>query len=362
MQDLKPFFVGCFFSLISLSLSAQTWSLSGTVEGIADGTWIFLRQNSPEVVLDSTQVAQGRFTLKGKLAEQAVHVLLYTEKFSDYVMFWLEAAPMQVTLKRGAFRQAKFSGSATQLDNERLGESVNALLLRADSLANLLSITTDKQERDYLRAQMVAAEEQENTCYIDFIKAHPNSPVAVNILNGYSTSWGREKTQELYEVLSPEMQASAEGRSIYNYISLVQDIKVGGKYVDFEQTDTDGKMTRFSSIKAKYILLEFWGSWCHPCRIENPNLVKTYRKYQPEGFEIVGIAADENRARWLQAVKDDKLPWVNLCDMKGDKNEVVLMYGVDSFPTNFLIDENGVIVAKNLRGKELQEKLEELFH
>ncbi len=331
------------------------------VEGIPDGTWIFLRKNSPQVVLDSTQVKEGSFTLKGRLTEQVENVLLYTSGFSDYVMFWLEAAPMRVDLERGAFKRAKFSGSATQLDNERLEEAISPLTMREDSLSNLLSITTDEHKGDWLRTKIEAVKEEEYSCYADFIKTHPHSPIGVHILSAYSSVWGKEKTKELYQELSPEMQSSADGRSIQDYISLVQEIKVGAKYVDFEQRDTEGKMIRLSTVKAKYILLEFWGSWCHPCRVENPNLVKTYWRYQPEGFEIVGIAADDNKAQWLKAVKDDKLPWVNLCDLKGDNNEVVLMYGIHSFPTNFLIDENGIIIAKNLRGKQLQEKLAELF-
>lgn len=144
-------------------------------------------------------------------------------------------------------------------------------------------------------------------------------------------------------------------------MKLSREIKIGGKYVDFEQTNTVGKKIKLSDIKGKYILLEFWGSWCGPCRQDNPELVKTYNTYRAKGLEIFGVANEENKAQWLKAIKDDGLLWENVTDLKGNKNEAIFIYGINAYPTNYLIDEKGIIIAKDLRGKELSDKLAELL-
>ncbi|MCY1500860.1 Thiol-disulfide oxidoreductase ResA [compost metagenome] len=268
---------------------------------------------------------------------------------------------MQVHLKNGAFKQAAFSGSATQLENEKLRKIIDPLRHQEDSLSNLLSTSKDPDVKNVIRTKIEALNRAERASYIEYVATHPHSIIAANVLKIYSSTWGKEKTQELYEKLSAEIKSSAYGRDINDYLSLAQDIRVGGRFADFEQADTEGKTIKLSAIKAKYILLEFWGSWCGPCRAENPNLVKTYQMYRHKGFEILGVAADDNKTQWLQAVKQDKLPWPNVCDLKGDQNKAVLIYGINAFPTNFLIDENGVIIAKNLRGEALQKKLAELL-
>lgn len=361
MYNLRFILAWCLAGFFPLLLPAQQFTITGTTEGLPDGTWIYLKKASPQIPIDSAQVTQGRFTLKGKINEKAEQALLHTAKFSNYVIFWLEAVPMQVHLKNGAFKQARFSGSATQLENEKLRNIIDPLRHREDSLSNLLSTNKDSDVKNVIRTKIEAINRDERATYIDFVATHPHSIIAANILKIYASTWGKEKTQELYEKLSPEIKSSTYGRDIDDYLTLAQDIRVGGKYADFEQTDTEGKPVKLSAIKAKYILLEFWGSWCGPCRAENPNLVKTYQAYQPKGFEILGVAADDNKAQWLQAVKQDKLPWTNVCDLKGDQNKAVLIYGINAFPTNFLIDENGIIIAKNLRGDDLRKKLAELL-
>lgn len=122
-----------------------------------------------------------------------------------------------------------------------------------------------------------------------------------------------------------------------------------------------GKKVKLSDIKGKYILLDFWAAWCGPCREENPKLVELYKQYHGKGFNILGVSADDNRAAWLAAIKQDGLLWENVSDLRGDKNKAALIYGVDAFPTNYLINQDGIIIAKNVRGKALEDKLKQLF-
>ncbi len=138
-------------------------------------------------------------------------------------------------------------------------------------------------------------------------------------------------------------------------------MQVGDKYVDFELADLNGQKIKFSDLKAPYILIEFWASWCVPCRATNPALRKDYQLYNTKGLEIIGVSLDDNKEDWLKAIKEDSLPWQNVIDIKNSPNQVSLIYGVSGIPDNIIINRDGIIIARTLRGKKLQEKLKELF-
>lgn len=131
--------------------------------------------------------------------------------------------------------------------------------------------------------------------------------------------------------------------------------------MDFSQTDAKNNLVKLSDFHGKIVLLEFWGSWCGPCRESNPELVKIYNEFKNRGFEILGVGAETSRDVWLKAIEKDKLTWTNITDLKGDKNTVALMYGVSYYPTNFLIDKKGNIIARDLQGDKLRKMLKQIL-
>ncbi|MEO7313389.1 MAG: TlpA disulfide reductase family protein, partial [Chitinophagaceae bacterium] len=141
----------------------------------------------------------------------------------------------------------------------------------------------------------------------------------------------------------------------------IKNTSPGAMALNFTQNDTNGKPISLSSFKGKYLLIDFWASWCAPCRAENPNVVKAYNAYKTKGFEILGISLDDNKADWLAAIKKDNLTWIQVSDLKGWQNRVAEQYGVQSIPTNFLLDKDGNIIATNLRGESLENKLQEIM-
>lgn len=136
---------------------------------------------------------------------------------------------------------------------------------------------------------------------------------------------------------------------------------MGDPYVDFVQSDPSGKERRLSEFAGKVVLLEFWGSWCGPCRRQNPELVKIYERYRKKGFEIMGVAAETNKEFWLDAIAADGLSWTNVSDLRGDRNKAALIYGVSRYPSNFLIDTTGTVIARDIWGAPLLATLERLL-
>lgn len=347
--------------LLNASLTwAQNYKIEGTAEGIANGTWLYLKPAS-DLPLDSVQVQNNKFSFKGQLTENPSNAVLYTAKYVNYVFFWLENKVISMAVKNGEFKKGSIKGSATEDENNQLSSKIQPLREKEEELIKAVKGLSDQEEINRKRKQIDSLEAAEATVYKEYVKTHPNSIVSANLLNIYCATWGKPTTNELYQGLSATMKQSKFGQQIADFIKYNQAIKVGSRFVDFEQLNGKGQKVKLSQVKGKYVLLEFWGSWCGPCREENPNLVKTYNAYKGKGFEILGVAADNNKEQWLKAIKDDGLPWENVSDLKGDKNIAALIYGINAYPTNFLIDEKGIIIAKNLRGDKLREKLEELL-
>jgi peroxiredoxin len=136
---------------------------------------------------------------------------------------------------------------------------------------------------------------------------------------------------------------------------------LGSQAIEFSQADPEGKQVSLSSFKGKYVLVDFWASWCRPCRQENPNVVKAYNKFKDKNFTVLGVSLDKDRQPWMKAIRDDKLAWTHVSDLKFWNNEAAAKYKIQSIPQNFLIDPTGKIIAKNLRGPDLESRLCELL-
>lgn len=327
----KNIFGLCTLLLISCTEQKEMkFSLEGRTQGIEDGVAFYL--DGDDKIIDSTKIINNSFVFQTDLTESPIQVVLRTKDFSHYRFLWLEDTSMTFDATQSDFKNAKVTGS-----NE-------------EDLSQKLHRQTDSLPR-----------EKQQEMEMEFVNKHPNSVNGAYILSVYSSTWGKEKTKKLYENLSPENKNNQYGKKISRYIELNQDPQLGEKYVDFEMKDTLGNLRTLSGLDGKVVLLEFWAAWCGPCRKENPNLVKTYKRFHPKGFEIFAVSLDENKERWLKAIKDDSLIWNHVSDLKGNENKASLIYGINGIPDNFLISQNGKIIGRNLRGENLNEKLKEVL-
>lgn len=228
------------------------------------------------------------------------------------------------------------------------------------------SYRTAYQEKD--EAKMKELQEQYENLMKDYEakedainKANADSYVAAYILAGKLYEYDYEKLVEKFNTLGENAKATEPGKTIADRIQKLSAVAVGQVAPDFTLNTPDGKPLSMHSIKGKVKVIDFWASWCGPCRGENPNVVKMYEKFHPKGLEILSVSLDEDKDAWLKAIEDDKLTWNHVSDLKGWQNAAAQLYCVNGIPHLVVLDENNVIVAKDLRGEELQNKVAELL-
>ncbi|MCT1530947.1 AhpC/TSA family protein [Sphingobacterium daejeonense] len=196
---------------------------------------------------------------------------------------------------------------------------------------------------------------------VEFIETHPNNGLSLLLLESIvQMNPGFPKAKELYESLPQKFKESTRGNYIENIIGGSQFVE-GELAAEIIQPNQEGENVKLSDFRGKYVLLDFWASWCVPCREENPFVVKAYEKYKSKNFEIFAISLDTEKGNWLEAIKKDNLTWVHGSDLKGQNNSAAEVYGVQGIPANYLIDPDGFIIAKDLRGVDLEKELEKIF-
>ncbi|TDO99206.1 TlpA disulfide reductase family protein [Flavobacterium sp. 245] len=330
----KIVFILFIMALVSfIGKEESRFSLKGKTNNLENGTVLYLKDNLTEKIIDSAIITDNQFSFAIKTAKFPLRVLLYNKSFSQWRDIWLENNQMFFDASKGDFKNAKVTGSESENLSQKLYENIGRLSF-----------------------------EEKNALEKKFVKDHPNSIVSAFILSVFVADWGKDYSKECYDRFSEDIKKSEYGKRISNYITLNRDVKIGDQYSNFVMKDKNGNPKEFSQLIGKVTLLEFWASWCGPCREENPNLVKTYKKYRSNGFAIVAISLDKDEKKWLAAIEKDGLLWDNFCDFGVWESTPALMYGVYAVPENFLIDKNGKIVARNIRGEELNKKLTELVN
>lgn len=339
-----------------------TFTITGRAEGLKDSTKLFLRDVNAGKIIASAIVVQEKFEIKGNYPanESFMYVMLHNKDFSKIRSFWIDTEKIRFNSSKGNFSNAQISGSSIQLLADQLHQLTNSSYDSIRSLANSLNNKTGP-DSVAIQDSISSIEQRIAQIQVDFIRNHPNSIFSANLLSGICKKIAVSTTRDLYALMPVLIQNSIYGKLIKKTIDFKKEIKVGDTFVDFEQRGIDGKMVRLSDQKFQYLLLEFWFSNCGPCLRENPKLVEMYKEFYPKGFEIVAVSVDEDEKTWLDAINRAGLPWVNVCELTGTANTAAIIYGVYEYPTNFLINKEGKIIAKNLRGEDLKKKLQELF-
>jgi thiol-disulfide isomerase/thioredoxin len=372
---LYVIFIG-LLPIQSFSQGSDQFTIIGKTTGFKDSTKLYLNNpyaGSVRINLDSTYVINNSFTFKGLTQSEPFQLSIHTGYTGWYgqppesfyrMIFWVNNSTIYINDEIGNLKFARISGSELQNDDNTLKEMDNPIISAFDSInkAIMKLSPADSIKRKILRKEAQQNYEASQQISIDFIKTHPKSIISAYNLNVYKSLWGRDKVKDLFNLLDSQIQNTTHGKSVREYIKRQYAIDIGNNFVDIDLQNLKGEFVKLSSLKGKYILLDFWASWCGPCRSENEGLLKLYNQYKKKGFEIYAVSLDDKKESWQQAVKDDKICWITVSDLKGStKSEAAMIYEVAGIPKNYLIDKEGKIIAQDIRGEVLSKKLSEIF-
>ena len=359
----------------------NTFKIKGDVNSVNPNVeWVYFQYLADgEWKTDSIKPKNGKYRFNGRVAEPQAGrlrvkylagsdgIIPATNNKRDIATIFLEKGKINV-ISMDIFSNIKVIGSESHTEYIKLNSALKPFI---DKMDVLFTINREhRKNKDSLNIKKIEAEidlvakERNENIYAKYVRENPNSPLALYALRQYA-GWDidPDKAEPLFDMLPLATKQWPSAIELKELIEIAKKTGIGRIAMDFTQNDTLGKPITLSSFRGKYLLIDFWASWCGPCRVENPNVVRAFHKYKDKGFDILGVSLDRSweKEKWIKAIHDDRLTWTQVSDLKFWNNEVAKQFGIKAIPQNLLLDPEGKIIAKNLRGDELDKRLEEFI-
>jgi peroxiredoxin len=363
----KLFYSGFLLLLIAASCvnGHNKFTINGTVAG-RDTGWVFLHKISPEnkmIAADSVKLEKGKFKFTGTVVSPELY-LLTVKGVPGAKPFFIDNGEISFTVKTDSIDKSVVTGSksndeytAYKLSQAPFNKAMEAAYSKyviAENKKDTTLVKAIEKEYDSINKNMTNAS-------INYVLKNKQSVVAAFVASNMLYELSLGKLDTIVKNFSGSLSKNNYVIKIKEQAEALRNVQIGKPAPEIALNDTTGKPLKLSSLKGKYVLIDFWASWCGPCRAENPNVVKAFNKFGEKGFTVYGVSLDDNKEKWVNAIKKDGLAWTHVSDLKKWANAAAKQYAVMSIPANFLLDKEGKIIASNLRGEDLEKKLGEIF-
>lgn len=358
---MKNIFPICILLLsVASCQSKKGFHINGTVKNKKEGT-IYVANLLTEKQ-DTLQLKDGKFSLSGIADEPTPFNIFSPELLPVQIIFYADQGNTDIEFTANEASSMVVKSCETQKEYERFTGLTKPLLKQFDSI-QMLAMAGKIEQQEVQNAALTIQNKYEQA-NLEFVKQNPGSYVSALVAYEYfrqKTQLSVEEKKSYMNQLDSKIQESHFGKKMTELIHADEITAIGKPAPTFTLEDVNGKKVSLSSFKGKYVLIDFWASWCAPCRAENPNVVAAYNKFKNKNFTILGVSLDENKKQWLAAIAKDNLKWKHVSDLAGWNSLAVGLYNIKSIPSNFLIDPEGKIIAKNLQGVELENQLNNLL-
>lgn len=353
------------YSCSNTPTESYNFSIQGQLDGeYAGKAFLYKREAGEWIKLDSALVEENTFVFKGNIDLPEIYYISI-EGENRYAPLFAEQSEIFFTASIDDFGNPEISGSVSQDEYDAYKDEVAVYEARLDEIWTQVKALRDAGDADgqaELEAVYDEVDAEMKAFILDRAKQHNATVISAYTVIRNAYYYDETDLEPVVTNFDPSIDSSIYVKQLSKRVKTLKSVAIGQPAVDFSMTDIEGNPLQLSSLYGKYILVDFWASWCGPCRRENPNVVAAYQDFNEKGFDILGVSFDKDRSKWIEAVRVDNLTWHQVSDLKGWGNEAGKLYAVNSIPANILLDPEGKIIAKNLRGEDLLAKLQELLN
>lgn len=375
------FLIALSFSIISCSKVAKgEFLISGEAKGIPNGKTVILKMkndNGIVINMDSAKVTDGKFEIKGKVKEPAM-LALFVGGLKQPIPFILETGEIEVKVDKDSIWKSEIGGTFNNDEFQKFNTKLNGFQKRLVDFQNKnmqkgmeYQQNNNKAGLESLNKQYGAIREEMDNFMFKFPEDNKEAFISLILLENrfQSPKFNLEEVKKIFNSFSDDLKSNKIGKSIQDKLKMIEKnnkIKpetalIGKVAPDFTAKNPQGQLVSLKQSLGKVTIIDFWASWCGPCRAENPNVVALYNELHSKGLNIIGVSLDEDLNKWNEAIAKDKITWTQVSNLKKWKDPIAISYGIEQIPTTFILDSNGIIIEKDLRGEELKTRVKELL-